>query len=94
MPEINCPHPLSTRDAAALVGVLASLEGLVVAAGLDEQAVQVLLRRLESDGIAAPQSEGLDPRANLRQSLHELDQQLRYALGEYDSPQSWAPGLR
>ncbi|TFC01652.1 hypothetical protein E3O42_09780 [Cryobacterium adonitolivorans] len=94
MPDINCPHPLSTRDAAALVGVLASLEGLVLVAGLEDHAVQTLLRRLESDGIASPLGEGEDPGFHLRQALNDLNQQLRYALGEYDSPQAWAPGLR
>jgi hypothetical protein len=89
--DTNCPHPLSKRDAAALVGVLANLEGLVWVAGLDDHSVQTLLHRLESDGIAAPLGEGADPRYNVRQALNDLNQQLRYALGEYDSPHSSAP---
>ena len=91
MPDFNCPHTLSQRDAAALVGVLANLEGLVQVAALDDHAVQTLLHRLRSDGIAAPLSVGADPRHTLRQALNDLNQQLRYALGEYDSPHRSAP---
>ncbi|WP_104163548.1 hypothetical protein [Cryobacterium sp. N22] len=91
MNDTNCPHPLSKRDAAALVGILANLEGLVWVAGLDDSSVETLLHRLESDGIAAPLGEGADPRYNVRQALNDLNQQLRYALGEYDSPHSSAP---
>lgn len=91
MPDTNCPHPLSKRDAAALVGILANLEGLVWVTGLDDHAVHTLLNRLQSDGIAAPLDDGADPHYHLRQALNDLNQQLRYALGEYDSPHSSAP---
>lgn len=93
MPDTNCPHPLSRRDAAALIGILANLENLAGATGLDHHAVQTLLTRLGRDGIAAPRSDDdtADARRNLRQALNDLNQQLRYALGEYDSPHSGAP---
>ncbi|PXA68263.1 hypothetical protein [Cryobacterium arcticum] len=91
MPDTNCPHPLSKRDASALIGVLANLEGLVWTTGVDDHAVQKLLTRLESDGIAAPPGDSTEVRYNLRQALNDLNQQLRYALGEYDSPHNSAP---
>ena len=77
MLDTNCPHPLSKRDASALIGVLANLEGLVWVNGVDDHAVQTLLTRLESDGVAAPLAVSSDLRYNLRQALNDLNQQLR-----------------
>ena len=91
MLDTNCPHPLSKRDASALIGVLANLEGIVWTTGIDDHAVQKLLTRLESDRVAAPLAVSSDLRHNLRQALNDLNQQLRYALGEYDSPHNTAP---
>ena len=82
MLDTNCPHPLSKRDASALVGVLANLEGLVWVNGVDDHAVRKLLARLEIEGIAAPTADATDMRYALRQALNDLNQQLRYALGE------------
>jgi hypothetical protein len=86
MSNPNCPNPLSQCDAAALIGVLANLEGLVWVNGIDDHAALTLLDRLESDGIAAPAATAVDVRYNLRQALNDLNQRLRYTLGEYDSP--------
>ena len=91
MLDTNCPHPLSKRDASALIGVLANLEGLVWTTAIGDHAVQKLLTRLQSDGVAAAAGDNTDLRYHLRQALNDLNQQLRYALGEYDSPHNTAP---
>ena len=49
MPEQPCAHPLSRRDAAALIGVLSRLQALVAGGALDEQDVDAFSRRLVRD---------------------------------------------
>jgi hypothetical protein len=45
-----CPHPLLRRDAAALIGVLATLEAQVRNGAIDADGVGRLRRRLARDG--------------------------------------------
>ena len=72
-------HLLGRQDADALIGVLAVLEGHLVAGDLDPRVIDRLSRRLVGPGAGA---------AELRVALGNLNQRLRYALGEYDE----APG--
>ena len=75
------PHPLERQDADALIGVTAVLEGHLIAGQLDPEVVGRLGARLVGPG-AGP--------AELRVALANLNQRLRYVLGEYDEPP--APG--
>ncbi|WEO76370.1 hypothetical protein BJQ94_13480 [Cryobacterium sp. SO2] len=86
MTDTDCPHPLSRRDAAALIGILANLEGLVWVSRIDDDDVEMLRGRLKQDGATTPVSAGAGPRVQLRQALNDLNQRLRYTLGEYNSP--------
>lgn len=70
------------RDVAALIGLLATLEGELTVIGdeLPEWAAH-LARRLARDGAAAGPGH-----REVRQALSDLNHRLRYVLGEYDVP--------
>jgi hypothetical protein len=71
-----CPRPLTRQDAAALIGILAVLEGEISGQNVDEQAVEHLRRRMTDDGLLT--GEGDDVPA----AVHALNQRVRAALGE------------
>ncbi len=80
----NCPNPLPRRDAIALIGLTATLDGLVMSGQMDPHARERLRSRLRRDG-AIP-SEAAEPGEELSAALDALNQRLRWVLGEYDSP--------
>jgi hypothetical protein len=71
------PNPLSQEDAAALIGVLAVLEGHLINGDLGPHVVDRLSERVVGPGTGA---------AELRVALGNLNQRLRYVLGEHDEP--------
>jgi hypothetical protein len=79
------PRPPQTRDVAALVGLLATLEGELMVGtegdALPDWAAQ-LADRLGRDGLVA-QDAG---QREVRKALNDLNHRLRYVLGEYDAP--------
>ena len=79
------PRPPQTRDVAALVGLLATLEGELMVGtegdALPDWAAQ-LAHRLGRDGLVG-QDAG---QREVRQALNDLNHRLRYVLGEYDEP--------
>lgn len=84
------PRALSRKDASALIGLLATLEGQLMVDqkedGVPEWARRVA-DRLARDGLLdAPGDE-----RELRQSINDLNQRLRYVLGEYDDPPERLP---
>ena len=71
------PNALDRQDAEALIGVLAVVEGHLINGDLDPHVVDRLGERLVGPGAGA---------AELRVALGNLDQRLRYVLGEHDQP--------
>lgn len=71
-------------DAAALIGLLAKIEGQLMVEGRDgvPSWAQPFAARLAQDGFLERPG---DVRA-LRQCLNDLNHRLRYVLGEYDEP--------
>ncbi|WP_147252132.1 hypothetical protein [Blastococcus sp. TF02-09] len=86
-PVSVCARPVLRRDAQALIGVLATLEALAMVSQLDADLVDRLSRRFASLGLMA---EGGTER-EFRQALADLNQRMRYALGEYDDPPQSLP---
>jgi hypothetical protein len=82
------PNPLGQQDAAALIGVAAVLEGHLLVGDLNRHVVDSLNRQLQKAGLVGS---GAGP-AELRLSLANLNQRLRYVLGEYDEPPAPATG--
>ena len=80
-PGDPCPRPLDRGDATALIGLTAVLEAHLLAGDLDPHLVDHLTRRLHADGPP-----------ELRLALADLNQRLRYALGEYADPPVAATG--
>jgi hypothetical protein len=78
----KCPRPLLRKDASAIIGILANLEGLIWVGDLNEGAVEKLRLRGVRDGYLAEATNDHD----LRQALNDLNHRVRYALGEYDTP--------
>ncbi|KRD41298.1 hypothetical protein ASE38_16935 [Cellulomonas sp. Root930] len=70
------------RDAHALIGLLAIIEGEAMASQLDSHFMEHVARRFTSAGLTP---DGAGDR-ELRQALNDLNHRLRYALGEYDDP--------
>jgi hypothetical protein len=79
-------HPLGEQDGAALIGMTALLEGHLLSGGMAPHLVDSLNRHLQRAGLV---ESGAGP-AELRLALADLNQRLRYVLGEHD--ESPAPG--
>jgi hypothetical protein len=86
-PAASVPNPVQHRDAAVLIGILAVLEGAIWAGSFDEWTAGQIAQRFAQEGLLAAD---YDQRA-LRQALADLNQRLRYAAGEYDSPPESIP---
>ena len=73
-----CPRPLTRADAAALIGVLAVLEGQIMTGTVQPEALERFRSRLEADGLLTG-----DPQAqDVPTALEALHQRVRFALGE------------
>jgi hypothetical protein len=79
------PRLGQTRDVAAVVGLLATLEGELMVAP-EEDALPdwaaPLTHRLGRDGLLGEDA----GQREVRQALNDLNHRLRYVLGEYDEP--------
>ncbi len=76
------PRSCHARDLAALIGLLALLEGELMAGEISPHLSNRIRHRLERVALLAPGGTEQD----LRQSINELNHRLRY--DEYDKPPS------
>jgi hypothetical protein len=83
------PNPLSRREAAAVIGILATLEGELLA-GADNDLWRRLMEGLRIDDLLPP---NIADRAALRIAIANLNQRMRYAYGDYDEPPKPDDGL-
>jgi hypothetical protein len=76
------PRTPRTQDLVALIGLLASLEGELMTREGDDipDWAKGFAGRLSRDRLLAADADG----RQLRRSLNDLNQRLRYVLGEYD----------
>ena len=79
---VPAPNPVQHRDAEVLIGVLAILEGAIWSGDLDEWTAGKIAERFVRHGLLAADHDERD----LRQAIADMNQRLRYAAGEYDSP--------
>jgi hypothetical protein len=86
-PAASVPNPVQHRDTAVLIGILAILEGAIWAGSFDEQTTGRIADRFAEEGLLAGDYDQRD----LRQALGDLNQRLRYAAGEYESPPESTP---
>ena len=86
-PVASVPNPVHRRDAAVLIGITAILEGEIWAGSFDEHTARKVAERFAQAGLLAGDYDQRD----LRQALADLNQRLRYAKGEYDSPPESIP---
>ena len=73
-----CPRPLTRADAAALIGVLAVLEGQMANGTVEQEAVERFRSRLAADGLLTGETESQD----VAVALEALNQRVRFAMGE------------
>jgi len=81
-PAVPAPNPVQQGDARALIGVLAILEGAIWAGDLSEQTTSKVAERFVQQGLLAADHD----QRGLRQAINDMNQRLRHAVGEYDSP--------
>jgi hypothetical protein len=81
------PNPVQHRDANVLIGILAILEGAVWAGQLDERTTGKVAERFVQQGLLGADHDQHD----LRQAINDMNQRIRYAAGEYDTPPSSIP---
>jgi hypothetical protein len=81
-PAAPVPNPVEHRDANVLIGILAILEGAIWAGRLDEGITGKVAERFVQQGLL---SAGYDQR-DLRQAIDDMNQRIRHAAGEYDTP--------
>lgn len=78
------PRSCRQQDLAGLIGLLAVLEGEIWAGEVSPHLRSRIARRMARAALVGP---GPTER-ELRQAISDLNQRLRYALGEYDEPPS------
>ena len=81
------PNPVQHRDANVLIGILAILEGVIQGGQLDEQTTGKVAGRFIQQGLLGADHDQHD----LRQAINDMNQRIRYAAGEYDTPPSSIP---
>jgi hypothetical protein len=81
-PEALAPRGCHARDLAALIGLLAVIEGELMVGEVSQYLSGRIRDRLER--VQLLESGGSE--RDLRQSINDLNHRLRYALGEYDEP--------
>ena len=81
-PAISVPNPVQRRDAEVLIGILAVLDGVVWGGSLDEWTTSKVAERFVQQGLLTADHN----RHDVHRALNDLNQRLRYAVGEYDSP--------
>ncbi len=82
VPDALAPRSCHARDLSAVIGLLAVIEGELMAGEVSQHLSGRMRERLEQVQLLEPRSCGRD----LRQSISDLNHRLRYALGEYDEP--------
>src|SRR5262249_54454219 len=80
-PAIPVPNPVQRRDVEVLIGILAVLDGVIWGGSLDEWMTSRVAERLVRQGLLAADHN----RQDVHQVLNDLNQRLRYAVGENDS---------
>ena len=81
------PNPVQRGDANVLIGILAILEGVIWGGQLDEQTTSKVAGRFVQQGLLGADYDQRD----LRQAISDMNQRIRYAAGEYDTPPSSVP---
>ena len=81
------PNPVQLRDANVLIGILAILEGVIWGGQLDGQTTGMIAERFVQQGLMGADHDQHD----LRQAINDMNQRIRYAAGEYDTPPSSVP---
>ena len=88
-PAGSVPNPVQRRDAEALTGILAVLDGVIWGGTLDEWTTGQIAERLVRLGLLTADHN----RHGVHQALDDLIQRLRHIAGEYDSPPPPVPLL-
>ena len=86
-PAAPVPNPVQHRDTDVLTGILAILEGAIWAGQLDERTTGKVADRFVRQGLLGADHDQRD----LRQVISDMNQRIRYAAGEYDTPPSPIP---
>ena len=86
-PAAPVPNPVQRGDADVLTGILTILEGVIWAGQLDERTTVKVAERFVQQGLLGADYDQHD----LRQAINDMNQRIRYALGEYDTPPSSIP---
>ena len=86
-PAAPVPNPVQHRDANVLIGILAILEGAIWVGQLDERTTGKVADRFVRQGLLGADHDQRD----LRQVISDMNQRIRYAAGEYDTPPSPIP---
>jgi hypothetical protein len=81
-PAAPVPNPVQHRDANVLIGILAILEGVIWAGQLDQWTTGKVAERFVREGLLGADYDQRD----LRQAISDMNQRIRYAAGEYDTP--------
>jgi hypothetical protein len=73
-----CPRPLTRGDAAALIGILAVLEGQIMSGTVEPEALERFRSRMAADGLLSGEPGDQD----LPAALEALNQRVRFVLGQ------------
>jgi len=86
-PAAPVPNPVQHRDADVLIGILAILEGAIWTGQLDEWTMGKVAERFVREGLLGADYDQRD----LRQAINDMNQRIRFAAGEDQTPPSSIP---
>ena len=81
-PASAAPNPLQRRDAGALIGIVAVIDGAIWGGSLDDWTTGKIAERLVLQGLLTADYN----RDDVHQALDDLNQRLHYVAGDYESP--------
>jgi hypothetical protein len=81
-PDAPVPNLVQHRDANVLIGILAILEGVIWGGQLDEDITSRVAERFVQQGLLGTDYDQRD----LRQAISDMNERIRYAAGDYDTP--------
>jgi hypothetical protein len=79
------PRPVREQDVAALIGIIAVVEGALLGGEVGDETTSELARKLVAAGLLSENGTGLPSAGQVAVALDEIIARLQWALGEYGS---------
>ena len=83
--NVPSPRPVREQDVAALIGIIAVVEGALLGGKVGDETTTRLARKLVAARLLSEDGNGLPRAGEVAVALDEIMARLQWALGEYES---------